>query len=103
MARTKKEIASKNDVKVVASLKPRMTEKASIATDASVYTFDVALTMTKGEFKKAFVAQYKEIPRKINSVKTPAQRVFKSGKRGMQSATKKMVVYLAKGKTIAFA
>jgi len=103
MARTKKETATITDVKKVQMLTPRVTEKASILTDASVYTFNVPPRTTKGEFKKLFVAQYKENPRKIAVINTPAQAVFRGGKRGMTSGSKKMVVYLEKGKTIAFA
>ncbi len=102
MARTKKEITT-TDAKKGSMLTPRVTEKASILTDASVYTFNVSKNMTKHEFKKQFVAQYKETPRKIAVINTPARKVFRAGKRGVESGTKKMVVYLAKGKTIAFA
>jgi len=102
MARTKKETAT-TDAKKVQMLTPRVTEKASILTDASVYTFNVPPRTTKGEFKKLFVAQYKENPRKIAVINTPAKNVFRGGKRGVESGSKKMVVYLEKGKTIAFA
>jgi len=102
MAKTKKETKE-----AVASnalvLTPRVTEKASILTDKSVYTFDVPLTTTKLEVKKAFVLKYKKIPVKLNSVRVSPRNVFKSGKRGKESAYKKVVVYLKKGETIEFA
>ena len=102
MAKTKKETKE-----AVASnalvLTPRVTEKTSIQIDKSVYTFDVPLTTTKLEVKKAFVLKYKKIPVKLNSVRVSPRNVFKSGKRGKESAYKKVVVYLKKGETIEFA
>mgnify|MGYP003394240739 FL=1 len=102
MARTKKEtkeVAATNALALI----PRVTEKTSILTDKSVYTFDVPVTANKLEIKKAFVAKYKKNPTKLHIVRMAPQNVFKSGKRGMQSGYKKVVVYLKKGETIAFA
>ena len=102
MARTKKETKD-----VVASntlvLTARVTEKASILTDKSIYTFNVPTSATKIEIKKAFVAQYKKNPTKLHIVRMSPQNVFKSGKRGTESGYKKVIVYLKKGETITFA
>lgn len=102
MAKTKKDtkvIEAKNTLALI----PRVTEKASILTDKSVYTFNVPTSATKLEIKKAFVAQFKKNPVKLNVVRMAPQAVFKSGKRGTESGYKKVVVYLKKGETIEFA
>lgn len=102
MARTKKEtkeVAVSNALVLI----PRVTEKASILTDKSVYTFNVPMTANKLEIKKAFVAKYKKNPIKLHIVRMAAQNVFRGGKRGVESGYKKVVVYLKKGETIEFA
>ncbi len=102
MARTKKETKKEVGTTGVV-LTPRMTEKASILTDASVYTFTVPQSANKLEIKKAFIAKYKKNPLKLAIVRIPARNVFKGGKRGVESGYKKVVVYLKKGETIEFA
>lgn len=101
MARTKKE--TKEVVQAGLVLQPRVTEKASILTDASVYTFVVPQVANKIEIKKAFIAKYKKSPVKLRIVRIPARNVFKAGKRGVESGYKKVIVYLKKGETIEFA
>ncbi len=102
MARTKKET---KEAVVAGSLvlTPRVTEKSSILTDKSVYTFNVPVNATKLEIKKVFVAKYKKNPTKLAIVRRGPKNVFKSGKRGKESGYKKVVVYLKKGETIEFA
>lgn len=102
MAKTKKETKEAVSSNVL-MLKPRVTEKTSIQTDKSVYTFDVSLAATKLEIKKAFVAKYKKTPTKIHTVRVAPRNVFRGGKRGVEGAYKKVVVYLKKGETIEFA
>lgn len=102
MPRTKKETKEVGSAQTLV-FTPRVTEKASILTDQSVYTFNVPVTATKIEIKKAFVAKYKKNPTKLAIVRRAAQNVFRSGKHGKESGYKKVVVYLKKGETIEFA
>lgn len=84
-------------------MRPRITEKAGIAGEASVYTFEVEKTATKGKVKHAVKELYKVEPVKVNIVNLPAKKVFIRGKFGSQAAVKKALVYLKKGDKIEIA
>ena len=45
---------------------PRITEKASLAQEQNVYTFDISSGTNKIEIKKAIFALYKVKPIKVN-------------------------------------
>ena len=80
--------------------RPLITEKAARYSAQSVYVFDVALEATKSEIAKAFKAQFKHAPIKVNLVNLPRKSYFRRGKLGFGPYTKKAYVYLAKGTTI---
>ncbi len=81
-------------------IRPRVTEKATLVTENSVYTFVIDPKATVYQVKKAFVDRYKFVPVKINTVTIPAKKVFVRGKSGMKSGYKKAYVYLKKGDKI---
>lgn len=85
-------------------LRPRITEKSGIAHESSnVYTFEVAQTATKHSIARAIQSLYKVTPVKVRTVSLPAKNVFVRGRRGVQSAVKKAMVYLKKGDKIEIA
>ena len=83
--------------------KPKITEKAGIKSDSqNVYTFEVVKDATKKTIGEAIELIYKVKPIKINIVNLPAKKVIKRGKRGVQPAIKKALVFLKKGDKIAY-
>ncbi len=84
---------------------PRITEKASMAMEGFVYTFEVATSSNKKQIAAAVKALYKVTPRKIAivNVKPKEIRNMRTGKKGMRSGMKKAYVYLNKGETITIA
>jgi large subunit ribosomal protein L23 len=81
-------------------IKPRITEKATVKSESSVYVFEIATTATKAQVERAFVEKYKIKPVKVNTVTIPAKNVFVRGKRGKKSGYKKAYIYLKKGDKI---
>ncbi len=82
-------------------IRPRITEKAGIMNEAlNVYTFEVALNSTKDTVSREIKNLYKVTPTKVRIVNLPARNVVVRGKKGMQSAVKKALVYLKKGDKI---
>lgn len=81
-------------------VKPRITEKATVKAESSVYTFEISPKATKSSVQKAFVEKYKVSPIKISTVTIPAKNVFVRGKRGKKSGYKKAYIYLKKGEKI---
>ena len=84
---------------------PRITEKATFASSASVYVFDVARTATKQQIKAAVERAYKVRPRKVRVVSIPTKvtRNMRTGQSGTKGGGKKAYVYLTKGETITIA
>ena len=84
---------------------PRITEKASLAMEGSVYVFEVAVTANKKQISSALQTVYKVKPRKIAivNVKPKQVRNMRTGKKGMKGGFKKAYVYLQKGETITIA
>ncbi len=80
--------------------KPRVTEKASLAFEQNVYTFDVTASANKTEIKKAIFSLYKVKPVKVNIVNIPAKQIMSKGKAGVKQGGKKAIVYLKKGDKI---
>lgn len=80
----------------------RITEKATMHSDAGVYTFNVAESATKRDIVSAVRALYKVTPRKVAIVSIPSKvrRNMRTGKIGMKHGGKKAYVYLKKGETI---
>ncbi len=79
---------------------PRITEKAANQANHNSYLFDVAVGATKSEIAKAFVAQYKHKPVKVNIVNVKPKTFFRRGKLGIARKSKKAYIILPKGTTI---
>lgn len=79
---------------------PRITEKAAKAQSQNTYVFDVAVTATKSEITKAFVAKYKHKPTKINTVTQKPKSFFRKNRLSFGSKGRKAYITLPKGKTI---
>ena len=82
--------------------KPRVTEKASFAAEANIYTFDIPKNSNKKEIKKAIFEIYKVKPLKVNVLSVPAKQIFSRGKAGVKKGGKKALVFLKKGDKIEF-
>ncbi len=80
--------------------RPRITEKAAKQASDNSYLFDVAVTATKNEIKKAFVAEYKKTPLKVNIVNVKPKTFWRRNKLGFAKRSKKAYVILPKGTTI---
>ncbi|HEC30521.1 MAG TPA: 50S ribosomal protein L23 [Candidatus Yonathbacteria bacterium] len=83
-------------------IRPYITEKASIISEANAYTFEVNTSANKSEIAKAIKELYKVTPKKINIVYRPAKKVVSKGKVGVKSRKKKAIIYLKKGDKIEF-
>jgi large subunit ribosomal protein L23 len=81
-------------------IRPRITEKATLVADSSVYVFEVAPKSSKTEIEKAFVEKYKVVPVKVTTVSIQAKKVVVRGKRGFKAGFKKAYIYLKKGEKI---
>lgn len=81
---------------------PRITEKATVVSGASVYVFNIAPSATKRQVKQAVERYYKVTPRMVRVVSIPVKRVrnMRTGQTGMKHGGKKAYVYLKKGETI---
>lgn len=98
---TTKHTAKSADVTLLK--RPRITEKAAKLAGHNTYAFDVAVTATKSEIIKAFVATYKQTPIKVNTVNVKAKSFFRRGVLGFGTRIKKAYVILPKGVTIDIA
>ncbi len=80
----------------------RITEKATMHSEAGVYIFDIAERATKRDVMQAVQALYKVTPRKVAIVPVPSKtrRSARTGKSGMKRGGKKAYVYLKKGEQI---
>jgi large subunit ribosomal protein L23 len=83
-------------------VRPRITEKASVGAEKSVYTFDVSKRSTKATIAAAVKELYNVTPIKVAVVAIPSKEVFIRGKWGVKKGGKKAYVYLKKGETIEF-
>jgi len=79
---------------------PRITEKASDASEKNIYVFNVATSANKTEIKKAIFSLYKVKPIKVNILPIPHKKVIFKGKKGLKGGGKKAVVYLKEGDKI---
>jgi ribosomal protein L23 len=100
MATKKPTIEEKKAVAPVILKKARITEKAANNAQFSIYTFDVAVNATKSEIAKAFKAQYKKTPIKVNTVTMLRKSFFRRSRLGFSSGGKKAYIFLPKGTTI---
>lgn len=81
---------------------PRVTEKASFASEQNVYTFDISSSANKTEIKKAIFSLYKVHPVKVNVLSVPKKNIMSRGKEGVKGGGRKALVYLKKGDKIEF-
>lgn len=83
---------------------PWFSEKALIATEKGLYTFEVPSRATKAEIASAIKEIYKVAPRKIRIVNVPGKHKAMRTKRGTgtRAARRKAYVYLNTGDTIQF-
>lgn len=81
---------------------PRITEKASMAGEQNVYTFDITSGASKTEIKKAIFALYKIHPLRVNVLAVPKKNVSFKGRPSTKGGGKKALVYLKKGDKIEF-
>ena len=83
---------------------PWFSEKALIATEKGLYTFDIPARATKAEIAGAIKEIYNVEPRKIRIVNVPGKRKAMRTKRGMgtRAARRKAYVFLNAGDTIQF-
>ena len=82
---------------------PRITEKATLGTEYSVYVFDVAPDANKIQIKRAVKEVYNVEARKVRITKVPKKSVrnARTGIKGVKSGGKKAYVYLKKGESIS--
>ena len=59
---------------------PRVTEKASMAAEQNVYSFDISQSANKTEIKKAIFALYKVRPTKVNVLNIPKKILCQKAK-----------------------
>ncbi len=81
---------------------PRVTEKASAASERGVYVFVVSPRATKRDIGKAIEEVYGVRPIKINIARIPSKLVHSARRRqpGVKAGGKKAYVYLRKGEQI---
>lgn len=86
-------------------IRPRITEKAALAIDQNVYTFEVSRDATKYDVRDAIAAIYEVTPVKVHIVnKKPRQYMSRARNRTVtEKGRKKAYVYLKKGDHITLA
>lgn len=81
-------------------IRPRVTEKSGILSQANVYTFEVDRKSNKTQVAKAVRALYKVKPVKITVINVPSKAVFVKGRKGTVAGFKKAMVTLKAGDKI---
>lgn len=83
-------------------LRPRVTEKATIAVEKSVYVFEVDPRANKKEIAQAVKQIYSVTPKKVNVVRIKPRKFFSRmrGQSGLRSGYKKAYIYLKEGDSI---
>ncbi|MCD5382229.1 MAG: 50S ribosomal protein L23 [Candidatus Pacebacteria bacterium] len=83
-------------------LRPHVTEKAALAIDKNVYTFEVARDATKYDVRDAIKAIYNVTPIKVNIVKRTTRHYVSRmrGRNMTEKGMKKAYVYLKEGDRI---
>jgi len=82
---------------------PRITEKATMLSEQSVYTFDVPQRANKFNVKRAIEEVYNVNPVKVRMITVPRKNVVRRGKKGVKAGGKKALVQLKPGDIITFA
>jgi large subunit ribosomal protein L23 len=84
-----------------ALVRPRVTEKAAIASEKSnVYTFEVTRDATHKSVIASVKDAYGVTPVKVRLLAIPRKQVFVRGKKGFKAGGKKAYVHLKKGDKI---
>ncbi len=101
VATTEKVSGAQRDLSHILS-HARITEKATMHSDAKVYTFNISERATKRDIIRAVHQLYKVTPRMIRTVTIPMKSVrhARTGKTGMKGGGKKAYVYLKSGDSI---
>lgn len=83
-------------------VKPRITEKAALAIDRNVYTFEIHKDATKYAVSDTIKALYNVTPVKVHIVKNAPRTAMSraKGRKVSQKGLKKAYVYLKKGDRI---
>lgn len=81
---------------------PRITEKASLAQEQNVYTFDISSEANKTEIKKMIFSLYKVKPLRVNVLPVPKKNIMSKGRAGVKGGGRKALVYLKKNDKIDF-
>lgn len=86
-------------------MQARITEKATMHSGESVFTFNVARSASKRDIMQAVKALYGVVPRAVRvvSIPTKATRNSRTGRTGTSGGGKKAYVYLKKGESINIA
>jgi len=84
-------------------LQPRITEKAVLLGEKNVYTFDVHPRANKIQVKEAVQKLYGVQPIRVNMVVQKTRSIIRRNKKATRKGTKKALVFLKKGDTIAVA
>ena len=79
---------------------PVITEKSTMVTEFSHYTFEVSRTATKPEIKAAVEHIYKVKVNAVNTLVTKGKKKIFRGRIGQRSDVKKAYVTLAEGQKI---
>ena len=85
-------------------LRPRVTEKAALATsNSNVHVFEVSEKATKRSISESIKEVFGMTPEKVRMLPIPKKNVFRRGKKGVKVGGKKAYVYLKKGDKIDIA
>lgn len=79
---------------------PRVSEKAALGADKSIYTFLVDPKANKIQIKKAIKSVYKVEPVKVTVLIKEGKKVLRRNGAGYKSGFKKAMVFLKPGETI---
>jgi large subunit ribosomal protein L23 len=83
-------------------IRPHITEKTGMLSQAGVYTFQVSKGASSREISEAIQVMYKVVPTRISVTTIRAKKRNLRGIPGMTASGKKAYVYLKKGDVIEF-
>ena len=80
--------------------RPIITEKAMKGSEHNQVVFQVALSATKPEIKKAVEAVFGVKVKSVNTLRQIGKQKLFRGRKGVRSETKKAIITLAEGQSI---
>lgn len=80
--------------------KPLITEKAMKGSEHNQVVFQVSLSATKPEIKKAVESVFGVKVKSVNTLRQMGKQKLFRGRKGVRSETKKAIVTLAEGQSI---